>query len=342
MRDFAKVCPKAWHGETMKALRKRGPKALLVGLYLMTSPSSNMLGLFTQPLLYMAHETGLGEEGAREGLQSCIEVGYCRYDEDSEVVWVVEMAKYQISEELKASDLRCKGIQREYDALPNNPFLAEFFDRYAAAFHMTKKRGCEGPTQAPTQGATQAPTKPRDGERDRDGAGDGARELQDANASLSTASLPTVSPDPTPVPARAPTPRPSPTPAPSAPPVDDDQPGLPPCPLKQLVAMFAMKVPALPKPRYEVFAEGQGATDMRQRWKWVLTASREDGSRYATTAGEALAWFSNFFVVVQQSDFLCGRGKDSWGKCNLPWLMKRENFGKVIEGNYDNDRRRGA
>jgi hypothetical protein len=151
MRDYAKVCPKAWHGDTLKALRKRGAKALLVGLYLMTSPSSNMLGIFPQPILYMAHETGLGEEGAMEGLRACLEEGFCDYDPDSEVVWVFEMARYQIASELKASDLRCKGIQKEYDALPNNPFLADFFDHYQAAFHLTKKRAFKAPCQGSTK-----------------------------------------------------------------------------------------------------------------------------------------------------------------------------------------------
>ena len=69
MRDYSKAEPKMWHGATMKALRRRGPEGVIVALYLMTSPSSNMLGLFSQPVLYMAHETGLGFEGASKGLQ---------------------------------------------------------------------------------------------------------------------------------------------------------------------------------------------------------------------------------------------------------------------------------
>jgi len=146
MRDYAKVVPKMWHGRTMKDLR-RCPEAVVVGLYLMTSPQSNMLGLFMQPVMYMAYETGLSIEGATKGLKHCIEVGFCSYDEGSEFVWVHEMAKYQIAEELKASDLRCKGIQREYDALPDNPFLAEFFDRYKAAFCMVKGRGIQAPSK---------------------------------------------------------------------------------------------------------------------------------------------------------------------------------------------------
>lgn len=147
MRDYAKVEPKAWHGETFKALRRRGSEALLVGLYLTTSPSSNMLGLFAQPILYMAHETGLGEEGARKGLAACIEEGFCGYDEASEMVWVHEMAKYQIASELKPSDLRCKGIQKDFEALPRNPFLHPFFARYKDAFHLSPRRDMEAPSK---------------------------------------------------------------------------------------------------------------------------------------------------------------------------------------------------
>ncbi|UXC19137.1 hypothetical protein [Comamonas squillarum] len=150
MRDYAKVVPKMWHGKTIKALR-RSPEGLVVALYLMSSPSSNMLGLFAQPVLYMAHETGLGQEGAMKGLQKCVEVGYCSYDEDSEFVWVHEMASYQIASELKASDLRCKGIQKDYDALPDNPFLGVFFDRYQQAFHLERKRGNGDSSKAPSK-----------------------------------------------------------------------------------------------------------------------------------------------------------------------------------------------
>jgi len=140
MRDYAKVEPKMWHGQTMKVLRKKGPEAPLVALYLMTSPNSNMLGIYSQPVLYMAHETGLGEEGALKGLKHCIEAALCSYDEESEIVWVHEMARYQIASELKPLDLRCKGIQKEYDSLPDNPFLAPFYDRYATVFHLQYRR----------------------------------------------------------------------------------------------------------------------------------------------------------------------------------------------------------
>lgn len=151
MREYGKIAPKFWTGGTGKKIREGGSEGVIVAVYLMSSPHSNMLGLFYQPMLYMAHETGLGIEGASKGLRVCIEAGFCDFDEPSEMVWVYEMASYQIADELKAADRRCLGIQKDYDALPACPFLEGFFDRYCAAFNMTKKRSLEAPCQAPSK-----------------------------------------------------------------------------------------------------------------------------------------------------------------------------------------------
>lgn len=149
MRDYGKISPKFWMSGTGKEVRRRGMEATIVAVYLMSSPHSNMLGLYFQPIMYMAYETGLGMEGASKGLQECMEAGFCKYDEESEMVWVLEMAKYQIASELKASDKRCAGIQKDYDALPDNPFLGEFFDRYEVPFNLKTRRQSEGAYQAP-------------------------------------------------------------------------------------------------------------------------------------------------------------------------------------------------
>lgn len=182
MRDYAKIGPKAWQGNTFKKLRKEGREGLLVALYLMSSPSSNMLGLYSQPILYMAHETGLGEEGALKGLTQCMEAGFCGYDHDTEMVWVYEMAKYQVAAELKATDLRCKGIQKDYDSLPDNPFLSDFFDHYAEVFHLTNRRVFVGPNQGATKAPYQAPLKPRAGTGERAGTGSPSQSSGEAGA----------------------------------------------------------------------------------------------------------------------------------------------------------------
>lgn len=174
MRDYAKVSPKFWTGNTGQELARRGSEALVVALYLMTSPHSNMLGLYYQPVLYLAEETGLTPEGASKGLQACIEEGFCMYDQQSKMVWVIEMASYQIGSELAASDKRCKGIQKDYNALPNCQFLGDFFDRYAQAFHLTDRREFVEKTKGLVLRHTsplQAPSKPGTGTGEGTGEG---------------------------------------------------------------------------------------------------------------------------------------------------------------------------
>ena len=111
-------------------------------------------------------------------------------------------------------------------------------------------------------------------------------------------------------------------------------PAIPNCPHRQLIALFAERLPELPRPKAELW-DGKNAEAMRARWKRVLTAKRETGERYANTEAEALAWFAKFFDRVAASDFLTGRD-DKWRGCNLAWLLKHANFTKVVEGNYMN------
>ncbi|CEI51527.1 Primosomal protein I [Acinetobacter bereziniae] len=155
MRDYAKISPNFWAGTTGKELRKC-PESLIVSMYLISCPHANMLGLFYVPLLYIAHETGLGLEGASKGLRWAENAGFCSYDQDTEIVWVHEMARFQIADQLKPSDKRSIGAQNEYNSLPSNPYLASFYDKYSKAFCMTQKRDNYSKIASPLQ----APSKP--------------------------------------------------------------------------------------------------------------------------------------------------------------------------------------
>lgn len=175
MHEYRKVGPTFWTGDTGKKLRAAGPEALIVATYLMTCPHSNMLGLYYVAPLYIAHETGLGLEGAMKGLARACEAGFCHYDTPSEMVWVPEMAAYQIAEQLEAKDNRCKGIQRDYDALPENPFLTLFYERYAQAFNLSACRGKAPKKAKPLRSPSRAPSKPGTGTGagTEEGAGEG-------------------------------------------------------------------------------------------------------------------------------------------------------------------------
>lgn len=150
MRDYGVVSPRFWIGETGKALRGNA-QAQVLALYLMTCPHANMIGVFHCPILYMAHETGLGMEGASKALQSLIEAGYCTYDEASETVFVHRMAAFQVGETLQPKDLRVKGVAREYQNIGPAQLKAAFFAMYSVAFHLPKKQEDAGKLEAPSK-----------------------------------------------------------------------------------------------------------------------------------------------------------------------------------------------
>jgi hypothetical protein len=161
MRDFAMVSPKFWIGETGRAVRAKGWEALIVSLYLQTAPNSNMLGLYYQPIEVTGLETGLGFEGASKGLRSCIEVQFCSFDSDAQMVWVHEMAAWQVGDSLKASDKRCAGVRKVYAEQIESPLLARFYEKYAHAFHLSEPRGFARDIEAPSE-ALACPSEARD------------------------------------------------------------------------------------------------------------------------------------------------------------------------------------
>lgn len=154
MRDYAAVSPAFWTGQTGRRLKALGPDTMLVALYLVTSPHSNAMGMFYLPVLYISHETGLTTEGASEALRRGEKAGFCAYDQDAEVVWVFEMARFQIGQALSPKDNRVKWVNEEYAKLPKCRFLKDFFDKYASAFHLKEARG-EGQKTSPLE----APSK---------------------------------------------------------------------------------------------------------------------------------------------------------------------------------------
>lgn len=316
MRDYAKVIPKFWTGKTGKEIRKQGPEAVVVAMYLMTSPHSNMLGLYFQPTMYMAYETGLGMEGASKGLRSCIEAGFCSFDEASEMVWVHEMAAYQIADELKSTDKRSAGVQKDYDALQDNPFLGAFFDRYATAFHLKNRRGMEAPSkplrsqeqeQEQEQEQDKGPNGPVGGTDQPGGEqkqqGENSPPLGDNAEGEETAEEGAAA-----------------------------DAGLPRCSIEAVVELYHQHLQELPRVR---LLNDKRRRAIRKVWRWVLTSKKSDGSARATTAEEAVAWLTGYFRRASQNDFLMGRGHRSaehagW-QCDLDFLLTDKGMQHVIE-----------
>lgn len=159
MRDHAIITPKFWNGKTGRQLRQCGTEELLVALYLMTCPSSNMIGLYYLPIPVISHETGLPIETASKALQRVCEAQLAMYDEENEIVFLPEMARYQIGESMSAKDNRVKFVRKLLDQYSKSFLINEFHARYDEAFNLEA---------APKRKAPQKPLRSQDQDQDQE------------------------------------------------------------------------------------------------------------------------------------------------------------------------------
>ena len=156
MREYGIISPKFWIGKTGRKLRAH-PYAQRVALYLMTAPNADMTGVYYCPLSSILNDVGSpsnvplkplespfeapceGYKNPFEGVKAAIsvleELGFCVYDAENEYVFVVEMARWQVADTLKATDNRVKGIKKYVESMPE-ALRQRFINRYNDAFSL--------------------------------------------------------------------------------------------------------------------------------------------------------------------------------------------------------------
>ncbi len=158
MRDYAIVSPLFWIRGSGKTLRG-DPEARLVALYLSTSPTANMSGLYYLPLATIANDTGIAPKRVRDVLARIVEAGYASYDFAADLVWVHNHAQFDIGERMKPGDKRKGKLLAELRQFGSHPFVAKFYERYGEAFALG---GCpiEGASMGhPIDDAIQGPVR---------------------------------------------------------------------------------------------------------------------------------------------------------------------------------------
>ena len=96
---------------------------------------------------------------------------------------------------------------------------------------------------------------------------------------------------------------------------------IPDCPHQEIISLYKKNIPMGIQPKAW---DGARAAALKSRWR--ERKERQD-----------LAWWDKFFDYVSQSKFLTGQvvAKDRKPfEITLPWLLKPENFNKIIEGYY--------
>lgn len=111
-----------------------------------------------------------------------------------------------------------------------------------------------------------------------------------------------------------------------------------PCPYGRIVALYHERLPALP--RIKLMPKARQAA-LRKLWGWVLSSTKSDNSRRATTAEEALEWIGGYFGRAADNDFLMGRtprtGEHANWRCDLDFLLTDRGKKHVIERTYDGE-----
>lgn len=128
-RKFAKVYPNVWKS---KKLREVSAQAKLLAMYFLTSPSYCMVGIYEQPQELIRKHTGLSEDMLDQAMHELFEVDFIRYDYDTEVVWVVDMALSQVADG-RLSPSQKKGVVNELARLSIEcqfPFVDDFIQHY--------------------------------------------------------------------------------------------------------------------------------------------------------------------------------------------------------------------
>lgn len=163
MRNHAIVSPLFWTGETGRFLRLY-PDAQRLALYLVTCPSSTMSGIYYLSMTQIEHDLALTKEGASEALRRCLEGAFCLYDPLAEVVFVIEMARFQVGEKLSKKDKRSSGVFNQLKPFVKHKFYQAFVERYSEDFHLTKVSPSEGASKPLRRGIAQDQDQDQDQE----------------------------------------------------------------------------------------------------------------------------------------------------------------------------------
>jgi uncharacterized protein YdaU (DUF1376 family) len=105
--------------------------------------------------------------------------------------------------------------------------------------------------------------------------------------------------------------------------------GLLPCPHEEIIGLFHKVLPELPEVRvWNQTRQGY----LKARWRELVTEHKWE------TKEQGLEWFEKFFTWVRASKFLMGKVPARPGarafECELEWLLRPNNWAKLIEGKY--------
>ena len=117
---YRQIDTELWTDPRVKAL---DVNARLLFMWSLTNPHTHPGGIYSAPLLYMAHETGLSGPAVDKALGRL--AGLVEYDREREVIWVVNMAGYQCN-----SPAVWTSAAKHAAKLHGSPLIRSWAERY--------------------------------------------------------------------------------------------------------------------------------------------------------------------------------------------------------------------
>lgn len=104
-----------------------------------------------------------------------------------------------------------------------------------------------------------------------------------------------------------------------------------PCQYQAIVDAYHERLPMLPRVK---LMDDKRKAAMRKLWAWILSSTKPDGTRRATSGDEAVAWLSDYFARAAENDWLTGktpsRTHPGW-KADFDFLLTDRGLKAVIE-----------
>lgn len=97
------------------------PDVRYLAFYLLTCEHRTFEGLYRLPLAYAAEDLGWTLVRVRNTMHSLVEHGFCEYDRQAQILWIVKALKAQ-----SPNANQCRAAARKIVALPANTLLDSF------------------------------------------------------------------------------------------------------------------------------------------------------------------------------------------------------------------------
>ena len=157
MRKYGTIPSSFWIDEIPPKI-KGNPLAIAMVAYLMSSPHSNMIGIYRLPMAYVRVDTGFSDSLIHDAFHALEEADFAFYDESTQFVYIPTYAATQVAPSLTPRDNRHPAVQREVNLIQHEEFKKRFLERYAKLFNL---RVSEAPSEGPAGGSEGAPSPSR-------------------------------------------------------------------------------------------------------------------------------------------------------------------------------------